>query len=639
MYQTSKGFTKFEDEDEYDVNSFLNNNIDAAEALAFVDKVVQSFPTPTMELLGLRYKNSTTNEVKQCKLNDDGEPIWADIGGGGSGSGFEIVDVDPSITSRRDLGKAIYNRVEDKYKVSQVLSKNYYNWIFLSHTEGTEASRPALGYYRATDTGHWFLDNVDITNQVTEEKVEPSENTNNKLYYFDSNLCKGYKVNETYGFNVIPTGHMGDNDFHYVVGMDNGRYSSTGTVDKYDVWYEGDNRDFTPMSQYGGANANTKGSWLKTPLYNEYIKPCVIGHEDAEPKYYLNKDYYSQKEGGGISVLTGVDGDVMVKFKKLYIWFEKSQYELKNGVLIPRVIKAHISNRKLNDEYECTTGYIDRNGVYYEKNQVYMGVYTMSMFNNIIHSISGTATLVNKTRNEYVQYCKDKTDLLKAATGLTNEFYNLEHKKHINMLWLLEVMFFRNKNLNTMIGAGRVKTSNTNAINNGTMNDSGFIWGDNSQTNGRKDCGLENMVGNIHRFLGMCGISNIITGQHQIFDYTQCVDPEFFSQTSDGYEGHYEIPIPVDTSYHDYFSKELCFKDLSAMDMEINADSGSLTTYMCKNHRWHFKYNSGTYDTNGYALVGAGGGWNDAAVACLLYAASDALAGAHSSCSGRLCRF
>lgn len=629
MYQTSKGFTKFEDEDEYDVILFLNNNIDAAEALAFVDKVVQSFPTPTMELLGLRYKNSTTNEVKQCKLNDDGEPIWADIGGSGSGSGFEIVDVDPSITSRRDLGKAIYNRVEDKYKVARIESPEAFNWEFYSYTTGTEASRPALGYYRATDTGHWFLDNVDITNQVTEEAVEPSEETNNKLYFFDGLLRKGTKTNESYRFEVLKT--VGTNDWHYEIEIDNGILSANSGNSV--IEYLSDCKNFKPIKQYGGLADDAYGDWDKSGLW-DIIDYVTKTKDQAEPNQILHKHYMSKlKNGVTVSDLTTLGNDVFARIGKFYVWIEGKEYEkLSTGIIIPRKPHIHISNKKLNDEYISSTYRIDNNGNEYEAPADYIGVYEASSANSKVYSRSGVALTGSITVENWLNYIKNTNADRGQEMIDAKQYYNLVGIRERNLLWILAMFMAKNKNLRSYIGEGRVKSNNTSGINTGTRNDLGFINGNSNQTDGVKFI-IENPWGNFHEF-GRDGFycAAASSDAYKWF-FTDNPDSSRIDATFSNYEKIINLKektglTPTSTQQ---FPKSYLFENNLHTLSLITELGASLSTYMCAD--WYGMND----DPAKYGVLGFGGSWAYAGGAALLCVYDHPLSGSDAATVARLC--
>ena len=180
---------------------------------------------------------------------------------------------------------------------------------------------------------------------------------------------------------TLPTGGGGGgggggSHFKYGIVFDNG---ADGTPSN--VTYIGDCAGFTP------AVGSNLGSWAGTKLLTEYFRPCVIGPEDTEPKYYLNPAVLTQKMDGTSAVLTGADGDVMVQVKKLYGKF------VNNGTSIT----AYISDQKEDDTWFCWT---EMNGI--EQEYAYRGRYMAGVASGagtVMRSISLPRTLRNSSNN------------------------------------------------------------------------------------------------------------------------------------------------------------------------------------------------------------------------------------------------
>ena len=78
------------------------------------------------------------------------------------------------------------------------------------------------------------------------------------------------------------------------------------------VVYTNDAVGFTPAS--GNNGAFNWGSW-ESIIKDEFkIRPCVLNNPAKTVNYYLNYDNYNLKATGEDSVLTGVDGDIMIEF-------------------------------------------------------------------------------------------------------------------------------------------------------------------------------------------------------------------------------------------------------------------------------------------------------------------------------------
>ena len=630
---TNKKLKTFDGNEYFDMEQFNNENMNRIDALLVVDEVVGAFnllPTPSATLLNKKYKTLDTNIVYKCK-NVRGVYTWVEDGGGGSGSGFEIVDVDPVLSSRDDLGRAIYNRTEDKYKVSEIATPAAYNWEFLTYTSGTDASRPALGYYHATDTNKWYKDNVDITSDVTENSVEPSSETVGKLYFFDTLLHLGTGAAESYRFSVIKTGGIGTNDWHYEIELDNGLLSATtgkGVID-----YLSDCKDFKPIKQYGGLADDAYGDWDKSGLWD--LIDCVTKTQDErEPNQILHKHYLSKLQDGVTPAdLTTVGNDVFARIKKFYIWIEGKSYEkLSTGVVIPRRPHIHIASKKLNDFYFASTHRIGDDNIAYEAAADYIGMYEAYSTGNSVYSSSGKAPTGNISVANWHQYIKNKNATRGQEMIDAKQHYNLVGMKERNILWILGLFLTKNKNLRGWCGEGRVKTNNTGTINTGTRNDLGFVSGNSNQTDGVRMI-IENPWGNIHEFStdGAWGSS---TGNVDYkWYFTNNPDPARIDATFSNYEIVYNVKDKTGNlmANAQVFPKSyLMENNLCALTMPAELGA-SLSTYMCGDFY-------GLNDDNGNrAALSYGGYWPHAAYAALLYVNDYALSNATAYITARLC--
>ena len=145
----------------------------------------------------------------------------------------------------------------------------------------------------------------------------------------ESDLTKGLIFLKEDGTTKLV--HM-EEPFKYSIVVDNGADANPAAIE-----YGDDCSNFVPAS---GSNMN---DWADTLLYKEYFKPCVIGKNDSEPKYFLQKDNMSLKEDGTPAVLDGTDGDVMIQVKKLY----------GKAIVFDNSFKLIISNQKVDDSYFC----------------------------------------------------------------------------------------------------------------------------------------------------------------------------------------------------------------------------------------------------------------------------------------------
>ncbi|MBO5744032.1 MAG: hypothetical protein J6R68_07095 [Clostridia bacterium] len=123
----------------------------------------------------------------------------------------------------------------------------------------------------------------------------------------DSELTEGVVYLNSDGTTKLIENREQLKRFKYSIIVDNGIDGNPAAVE-----YADDCINF--IEAYG----SNMGDWANTDLYKEYFRPCVIGKEDSEPKYFLQQDNMTLKEDGAPAVLDGTDGDVMIQVGKLY---------------------------------------------------------------------------------------------------------------------------------------------------------------------------------------------------------------------------------------------------------------------------------------------------------------------------------
>ena len=177
------------------------------------------------------------------------------------------------------------------------------------------------------------------------------------------------------------------------------------------------------------------------------------------------------------------------------------------------------------------------------------------------------------------------------------------------------------KNMNTQAVYGTGVSSNSSAINTGTMNGKGMFWGSQDQTSGVKVFGMENWWGNIwRRVAGYMNLNNVIYTK-LTYDTSDGSTVKGYNLTGDGYvqQGSISGSSGGYISAMTYTSTAVVPKTVSGSDSTYYADG-------C----W---FNGGTM----YALCG--GDWNlrscvgafcDALIYSVSYA--DASRGAALSC-------
>lgn len=367
--------------------------------------------------------------------------------------------------------------------------------------------------------------------------------------------------------------------FIYTITFDNGADGIPASFT-----YSDDCAGFTPM------NASNKNSWANTPIF-DYFKPCVIKPGASAPEYYLNPNNYNFKEdGSSVSVLTGADGDVMVEVHRLYYKVSKNTSTKK--------ITLSIASYQVDDTYRS---FLSLAGG--DPEIAYRGAYEAYTMSNAMRSVSGVAPTVNQTREVFRNQAKTR-----GAEYSQNDYYLL-------FMWqCMYILLYGSRDSQTVLGKGRTASTNTAAINTGTMNDKPMCWGDQTGTNGVKFLGVENFYGNIWEFVD--GLT-LVDHAYKITRYPSRYDDVGTS---------YETSISGAPTTSAYVTSMKGVNDGIFLPETV---TGSETTYFCD----YFYQNTGTR----VALFGSY--WADAGGAgAFSWGLSTATSYASSSLGSRLCR-
>ena len=378
--------------------------------------------------------------------------------------------------------------------------------------------------------------------------------TANKNYY-----VTGIPAEETwlYGFDI-------DNDDE----NPNTRVSYPADVDN--ALYNAAYMDFA-------ADEFNPGNWNLTPGRHFMPKPCMLKY-DGTVDYYLDSNDYAYKDDGETAsdiADTSYGGNAMMEWNCIYT----KRWET-NGVYHFRC-----SNKKLNDDYECWSNYDRLDNVI---PHFYTPIYFGSSDGTRLRSLSGQENSVNTTAQQEI-------DL---ATANGDDWFT-EVNADYQLLCDLAVMLVKSTNIQEKYGSGRTKSTNSSAINTGTMNNKGLFWGSNDSTSGVKIFGMENVFGNIwRRIAGMMYVNGIyklkITrGTH---DDSTATD---YNTTGDGYITISDSAILPTESTDGYI------KSMRTLPYgRIVSETGGTASSSNFESDYNWKNNSGTR----YALVG--GRWS-----------------------------
>ena len=213
--------------------------------------------------------------------------------------------------------------------------------------------------------------------------------------------------------------------------------------------------------------------WQNEPMIQS-IKPCVLNNGSVS--YYLNKDNYTQKEGGGTADLTGGDGDVMVEIPKIgYRLWSNGSYQYVSVTTDPAKENYCYYAHSLNSDGDC--------------DKIYYGAYLGYVKSNNLYSRSGVSPTTRTTLTDFRTYAANR------GTG-----YSLEQFFPRTLMQCLYVVIYKNLNSQTTLGQGYIDASakeNTGATNNNV-----FCYGDpNDETKHVKFLGIEDFYGNLYNWL------------------------------------------------------------------------------------------------------------------------------------------
>ena len=238
-----------------------------------------------------------------------------------------------------------------------------------------------------------------------------------------------------------------------------------------------DNAGFTPAAMNFSTSKFNYGSWNFAPGEKFMPRPCMLTYAGVVDEYLNPNDYTKNTENLPSQVANvSFNGNAMMEWPKIFTkrWEENGIYHFR------------CSDTPQDDTWECWSNY-DRlnNQIDHFYTPIYFGSKDSS---NRLRSISGAANSVSTTADAEINYAK--------ANGA--DWY-IEVLADRLLLQDLLVMMAKTTECQTAFGYGRCKTTNRDAISNGTMNTRGMFWGDDDQTSGVKVFGMENWWGNLWR--------------------------------------------------------------------------------------------------------------------------------------------
>lgn len=307
--------------------------------------------------------------------------------------------------------------------------------------------------------------------------------------------------------------------------------------------------------------------WQNEPIIQS-IKPCVLNNGSVS--YYLNKDNYTQKEGGGTADLTGGDGDVMVEIPKIgYRLWSSGNYQYVSVTTDPAKADYCYYAHSLNSDGDC--------------DKIYYGAYLGYVDSNNLYSRSRVSPTASTSLTDFRTYAVNR------GTG-----YSLESFFPRTLMQCLYVIIYKNLDSQTALGQGL--TSVSAKVNTGGTNSQSFCYGTASGTDQVKFLGIEDFWGNLYGWLDGIYLDsnfNIKT------DYKNSV----FIGT-DGNNFQFSTATGASRNYYGYINKIIGTNTTGFVKDYNNNTDGSESTYF-SDIGWvnsgRFGYCGGDWDYGAYA--------------------------------------
>lgn len=355
--------------------------------------------------------------------------------------------------------KSVYVSASDTVKV-EITAK------LPSGVAGAVIRRSTTGYPTSETEGELFK-NITANGTYTDTNV-----TVGVVYYYSAfpyTSIGAYNRSEANRTSVTPK----KRDYLFGYDLVKATSSPTGRVTyPSDV----DNAAFTPAAMNFSTGKFNYGGWAFDPGEKFMPRPCMLTYAGVVD-HYLNPNDYTQKAEGGASKVadTSFGGNAMMEWPKIYTkrWEEGGVYHFR------------CSDTPQDESWECWSNYDRLNN---QIDHFYTPIYFGSNVSSKLRSISGQANMVSQNATTEINYAK--------ANG--SDWYTEVLADRLLIQDLL-VMMGKSTDGQTVFGSGRSSSSNSSAVNTGTMNSRGLFWGSNNGTDGVKVFGMEHFWGNLWR--------------------------------------------------------------------------------------------------------------------------------------------
>lgn len=249
--------------------------------------------------------------------------------------------------------------------------------------------------------------------------------------------------------------------------------------------------------------------WDNHPIIGQ-IGGWVCDHVTGELKYKLHKTDWTKKSDGSASVLTGEDGDVMVKCGAYYLKITLEPYGQPKFELDDTIPDRRGTNGRPG--FFVHPAFLTKSGKV--KPYILVGAYKGHVLNNQLRSISGVVPTVSQTISSFTDKARQGRN-----TGINkHDITRFYERMALNLLFYFE---FGTLDGQTAVGQGW-SSGNTESNITGTTNSLGDRSGYVGEVNGKASIrwrGIEDYFGNVWEFVNGFMISDI--GYHFTNDVTK----------------------------------------------------------------------------------------------------------------------
>lgn len=248
--------------------------------------------------------------------------------------------------------------------------------------------------------------------------------------------------------------------------------------------------------------------WDNHPIVGQ-IGGWVCDKDTGALKYKLHKTDWTKKSDGSASVLTGEDGDVMVKVPAYYLKITMEAYGQPRYEIDDTIPDRYATNGRPG--FFVHPAFLTKSGKV--KPYILVAAYKGYILNNQLRSVSGVKPSVSQTISSFTDRARQGRNTGANKHDITRFYERLA----CNLLMYIE---FGDLNMQNAIGQGwtNMSESNTTGTTNSLGDRSGYVENNNGKASIRWR-GIEDYWGNVWEFVNGFMISD--AGYHFTNDVTK----------------------------------------------------------------------------------------------------------------------